>query len=219
MSDQLGVLVVLDGPQEGRHLTIEPIPFYIGRAPECQLALDVLAVSRLHARIECEYQHYLLIDDDSLNGTVINGRSVNGKVKLVNNDVICFAHSVSVRFIDPAATAPIQDVSSALPGIYIHESRKEVRVGARLVTPGLTNTLYRLLLELVRHPNRVVSHTDLFEVGWPGEQGVDVEMLHVQMSRLRRRLSKYDNADQFIVTRRGFGYMYTTGNHHDDHHR
>jgi hypothetical protein len=60
----------------------------IGRSRECDIFLEDLAVSRLHATIkECDYAEYEIVDNRSATGTFVNGRSVKCH-KLQEGDMI-----------------------------------------------------------------------------------------------------------------------------------
>jgi len=58
----------------------------LGRHPDCDVVLDVGAVSRQHARITKSGDDYLVEDLQSRNGTFLNGARVEGQAKLSEND-------------------------------------------------------------------------------------------------------------------------------------
>jgi pSer/pThr/pTyr-binding forkhead associated (FHA) protein len=62
-------------------------PVHIGRAPDNEIVLENLAVSRSHATIHHEDGRYLLADLDSSNGTFVNGVRIK-KTELADRDVI-----------------------------------------------------------------------------------------------------------------------------------
>lgn len=62
-------------------------PVHIGRAPDNEIVLENLAVSRTHATIRHEDGRYLLTDLDSSNGSYVNGVRVK-KTELADRDVI-----------------------------------------------------------------------------------------------------------------------------------
>ena len=70
-------LVVVKGPLVGKTFEVTDNTI-IGRSVDCQVRLDDLTVSRVHARIERRSQGYLLIDLGSKNGTHVNGQEVKG---------------------------------------------------------------------------------------------------------------------------------------------
>jgi FHA domain/Domain of unknown function (DUF1707) len=49
----------------------------LGRAPECELVFCDDTVSRRHARLELREGRWFLVDLDSSNGTLVNGRRVH----------------------------------------------------------------------------------------------------------------------------------------------
>jgi len=62
----------------------------VGRQPECTISLLEGGVSRLHARLFIRDGALMLEDLGSLNGTSVNGKSINEPVTLRNDDEICF---------------------------------------------------------------------------------------------------------------------------------
>lgn len=68
------MLVSLIGPNKGARFLLEPQETQIGRAPENEIFLDDVTVSRKHARILKEGKRYHLLDVGSLNGTYVNGQ-------------------------------------------------------------------------------------------------------------------------------------------------
>ena len=67
-------LVVVDPHGQGARAPIDPIPFLIGRGPECHLVLRDSRVSRAHARVVVENGEYVLLDCASLHGLFVNGQ-------------------------------------------------------------------------------------------------------------------------------------------------
>lgn len=87
-------------------------------------------------------------------------------------------------------------------------------VGRQLFDPedtliNLSDGEFRLLLALVEHPRRVLSRDMLLDLS----RGVNAEhfdrAIDVQMSRLRRKLSRGAADDSLIRTIRNEGYMFT----------
>lgn len=61
----------------------------VGRNPDCDVFLGHNSISRNHATIEKKGANsFVLTDLGSLNGTYVNGRRVNGSVKVSQNDTI-----------------------------------------------------------------------------------------------------------------------------------
>jgi|WetSurMetagenome_2_1015567.scaffolds.fasta_scaffold10062_2 pSer/pThr/pTyr-binding forkhead associated (FHA) protein len=67
----------------------------IGRAPECDVAINTLSVSRQHARIFLEGGRFWIKDLESSNGTYVNG--VKAALQMLSDgDVVCFGEVRSV---------------------------------------------------------------------------------------------------------------------------
>ena len=71
----------------------------------------------------------------------------------------------------------------------------------------LTETEYNLLLELVRHRNRVLLHEQLLMAVWGPKFCAEVDYLRSYIHMLRRKLERNPSQPQLIVSRPGVGYM------------
>jgi two-component system KDP operon response regulator KdpE len=71
----------------------------------------------------------------------------------------------------------------------------------------LTETEYNLLLELVRHRNRVLLHEQLLMAVWGPKFSAEVDYLRSYIHMLRRKLERNPSQPQLIVSRPGVGYM------------
>ena len=60
----------------------------VGRHPDCAIHLESNMVSRRHAQIDRDGNHYLITDLGSGNGTVVNGRTITEPVELSHEDRI-----------------------------------------------------------------------------------------------------------------------------------
>jgi hypothetical protein len=84
--------------------------FTIGRDARCDLAIDHMTVSRIHARLERTPGGWMLKDLSSTNGTRVNGWRVRGQVCVRAGDV--------VRFGDVEYTlTPDQGLAQSAPGV------------------------------------------------------------------------------------------------------
>jgi len=68
----------------------------LGRAPDCQLAVRDILLSRRHCRIERSPHGWLLIDLNSKNGTVVNGQRLVAPRLLQDKDIVGMGRS---RFV------------------------------------------------------------------------------------------------------------------------
>jgi DNA-binding response OmpR family regulator len=103
---------------------------------------------------------------------------------------------------------------AALPrsGMYQDDYLTVDRENRRVLTNGqlvdLTATEYRLLDYLVQHAGRVLTHTQILERVWGWEYRDSVDYLHVYVSRLRNKLEPDPRHPQYVLTRRGEGYLF-----------
>ena len=81
------VLTLIFKDKEIGHWMLDKPVFKIGRAPDNDIVIDNLAVSRLHSLIEENNGEHYIKDCDSLNGTIVNARRV-GRTLLNDGDEI-----------------------------------------------------------------------------------------------------------------------------------
>lgn len=100
------LIVVIDG-QEIEHGLIQGQTL-IGRHPDCGLVVSQPSVSGRHAAIHEEGGDFWLEDVGSRNGTFVNQKRIEGRVKLRHDDALRFGDAAA-RFHDPAAVpaAPV----------------------------------------------------------------------------------------------------------------
>jgi len=91
----------------------------IGRHPCCEIVLDHGAVSREHARIVKEPQGYFVEDLHSRNGTYLNNRVVDSKIRLFNSDVLRICDVEFTFFDDMAPIRPSGDSQHLTTGSRI----------------------------------------------------------------------------------------------------
>lgn len=80
LSTSSASLVVRNGPQAGAALTIDDDVTRLGRATDCEISLDDITVSRWHAEILRDGDHYRVRDAGSLNGTYVNNERIDEAV-------------------------------------------------------------------------------------------------------------------------------------------
>jgi DNA-binding response OmpR family regulator len=86
---------------------------------------------------------------------------------------------------------------------------RTARRGAQAL--DLTATEWNLLECLMRHPGQALSRQQLLDYVWSYERDVQVSMVDVYISYLRRKLNLSGHADP-IQTVRGIGYRLEAGN-------
>ncbi|MGR8929179.1 MAG: ATP-binding cassette domain-containing protein [Gammaproteobacteria bacterium] len=79
----------------------------IGRVPECDLAIPSPLVSREHAKLYCGSSGVEIEDLHSTNGTFINGKRLQGRIRLQKNDLVSIAAFAFV--FTGEALEPVED--------------------------------------------------------------------------------------------------------------
>lgn len=88
MPSSSGMLVGIAGTVAGKKFPLSAGTFMIGRDAECELALsDEPGVSRQHTKIVAEADDFIIVDCESRNGTLVNGKPVQ-RARLKHGDVI-----------------------------------------------------------------------------------------------------------------------------------
>ncbi|WEK43357.1 MAG: response regulator transcription factor [Candidatus Sphingomonas colombiensis] len=85
------------------------------------------------------------------------------------------------------------------------------RVRREGVEIHLTPKEYGVLEELARHPDRVISHTQLLRTVWGPAQEDHVEYLRIVIRALRHKLESDPAQPRLIVNELGIGYRLATG--------
>lgn len=111
--------------------------------------------------------------------------------------------------------AMLKRASAASPGaaeseivcadLRVDLARRRVTVRGREV--HLTPTEYKLLYELVRHPNQVLLHEQLLSAVWGPEYRDDVDYLRAYIRYLRQKIEADPAHPQLIQRSPGVGYM------------
>ncbi len=97
------------GTPERPRLTVTKPSIWLGREPSCDCVFDgsSATVSRRHAEIKLENGGYLLIDNNSFNGTLLNEQRLSSSVPLYHGDEIRLGIGGPVlRFNSPSRKAP-----------------------------------------------------------------------------------------------------------------
>ncbi len=105
----MAVLRVIQGPTEGKIHSLERDTMVMGRHPDCDIVLEVGAVSREHARVVKVDDKFFLEDLKSRNGTFLNNEQLEGRRKLNEKDqiricdvILAFHHGTPEVTIDNA---------------------------------------------------------------------------------------------------------------------
>ncbi|MCA9204340.1 MAG: SpoIIE family protein phosphatase [Planctomycetales bacterium] len=77
----MAYLVANNGPRQGARYELDSKEHVLGRHPDCQIVVDVGAVSRQHARIVPDGDEFALEDLESRNGTYLNGQPIKARLR------------------------------------------------------------------------------------------------------------------------------------------
>ncbi len=104
-------LKVLEGLEPGKQFPLDGSEWVIGRSPDCDVILEVAAVSRKHLVLRKQNGQFVVEDLGSRNGTYINGTRVNENAVLRHRDqmLIC---DILFQF---EGDEPASDLSGAGP--------------------------------------------------------------------------------------------------------
>jgi serine phosphatase RsbU (regulator of sigma subunit) len=96
-------LTVIQGGEVGKRFEMSGGVSVVGRSPECDVVLDVAAISRRHAVISEERGLYYIKDNGSRNGTIVNGQQILDQQPLRDGDQILICDVLlEFRHLSPA---------------------------------------------------------------------------------------------------------------------
>ncbi len=190
---------------------LDRTPMMIGRAPDCDVRLDVRWVSRIHARIRLEEGGYVLEDAGSKNGVFVNGRRVTAPRRLEDGDRIQMAPGLELIFVDSEATAPLP--GRVAPALDLDRVERRVMMQGQELVPPLSTAQYNFLSLLAEEPGRVYSRREIVAAVWPdaAPEGVSDDAIDALVRRLRHRLAEVDPNHEYVVTVRGYGFRLDLG--------
>ena len=201
------LLVWMEGDEiQGRWPLCKPVTT-IGRAGDNDVVVDDRWVSRYHAEVRRDQGRYLVVDHDSKNGTLVNGKRIAGPTALSDGDRLQVTPMVKLTFVDYGSTAPLP--GEARPsGLVLDRDKRQVWVRGQLLTPPLSYVQFALLTLLDDQPGRVYSRDEVIAALWPEDsaEGISDEAIDALVRRIRLRLRELDPEHNHIVTVRGYGF-------------
>ncbi len=180
----------------------------IGREEGCGLTLPDRQVSRRHATIYRRGDCYYIKDEQSRNGTFLNGELLTSPRALEDGDEIGIASRYRITFVGSESTAPLYRVGPSRRGIYLDRASHRVWVDGVEVVPPLSAAQYRLLALLVEREGSICSRDDIVDAIWPEEavEGITDQAIDALVRRLRARLAEASPSCSYIETVRGHGF-------------
>jgi len=219
------VLVVEDDPSvaEATGLLLERAGMRVVAAPDGRRALDLFQRQRFDA----------IVLDIML--PIVDGFDVCRSIRQVSTVpiVMLTARADTAEIVaglelgaDDYVTKPfsgpelVARVRAALRRVAADEPVPTIRIGSleidsaafRAADDGrvldLSATEFRLLVELARHPDRVLSREKLLERVWGYDYLGDSRLVDMAVNRLRTKLGDDPKAPRYIATVRGAGYRF-----------
>ncbi len=96
----MAYLTAISGSAFGKRIELSKPSMTMGRHPDCDIIIEVGAVSRQHARIDSLPNGFHLEDLNSRNGTYLNGQLIDRPTKLQDGDLIRIC-DVEYSYHDP----------------------------------------------------------------------------------------------------------------------
>lgn len=112
----MAVLQALNGLNAGQLYPLEGKRAVLGRHPDCDIVLDVGAVSRQHAQILQVSDEFFVEDMGSRNGTFVNGDPIHGRQLLRENDQVKICDLLFSFHEQPPELSSESDVALSVSG-------------------------------------------------------------------------------------------------------
>ncbi len=141
-------------------VAIDPVPFVIGRDEDCNLRLQSKWVSRHHAEIRRNGDHFWIHDLGSTNGVIVNQKQIQTAELLEPGDIITIGKSeFRVKSVSSPSVAP----SDQSDDTYALDDSSDV-----IYMASLEPRLRELLLErsVIPHFQPILSFADMQIVGY-----------------------------------------------------
>lgn len=153
----------LSGGRAGQVETVTKAYLGIGRHPLSDIRFDAerdLDASARHAAILQRGSDYVLQDQQSRNGTFVNGRRITGDVVLADGDVIaCGAEGPAFEFhILERDVAPVSSAAEQAAG---RASEARVSIPAQRGAPARSSTAVRVALEVAKQTRSLRNTTKI----------------------------------------------------------
>jgi uncharacterized protein YraI len=108
-------LIMQQGPWPGRSFPMPRTSLLVGRAPDCDIVLDDVGVSRHHARLYWRGSRLVVEDLGSTNGTLVNSIPISGPQTLNEGDRVEVGDSVFGVQGLPVAAPPVGERTVVAP--------------------------------------------------------------------------------------------------------
>jgi DNA-binding response OmpR family regulator len=191
--------------------TLEADEILLGRDSTCQVSLPSRWISRVHARLRREGNHYLVEDAKSKNGIFVNGQRIYKPQVLSDGDTLQLAPGLDLVFVDSESTAPLP--GTVVDPLYIDKEERQIYIKGQILSPPPSHQQYEILILLAETPGKVYSRYEVIQAAWPDDHadGVSDDAVDAMIRRLRQRLAVVDAEHEYIITVRGYGFKLNMG--------
>jgi len=130
-----GIVMVARGSEaEARALGPEAVLGRTIKTPGATFDVEDDRMSREHARVRFERGHWVVADQESRNGTFVNGQRISGEVRRRGDTVLRLGHSVFVLLVDASGHPSAGDVGPELARTY--DRIRQAAAGTTLLVHG-----------------------------------------------------------------------------------
>jgi len=172
----------------------------IGRGVENEIVIVSNRASREHAHVRRDGRRTFLEDQNSTNGSYLNGERVQGSVGLRDGDRIGIG-GLEFTFHDPEMTSR----ETPFPELDVNIAAGEVRVNRRIIQ--LSPKEFALLAFMYENRGRVCSKDEIGRTVWAEyQEGIFDYQIENLVRRLRNKIENDADAPQLLLTLRGLGY-------------
>ena len=201
------LLILQEGPgRPSASWTLESTALTIGRSDSCDVVLVDREVSRRHASIRHEGDHWVLFDLESRNGIRLNGNAIERATRLRDGDTIEIPPNYRFVFLDGDATAWTE--AGHTLRLRVDTENRRVVLNGRPIDPPLTVPQYLLIELLASEPGRVFTREEICARCYPAfTDGVSDLAIEGLVRRLRKRLAEVAPGTPIVSHKRGYGYQ------------
>lgn len=123
------------------------------------------------------------------------------------SELVARAKAHLSRYERLSGNKPVEKKEIRIRGLMIEEASRRVYVNNKEV--NLTAKEFELLTFLAKHPNRVFSKEELFELIWGFDLAGDISTVTVHIRKIRGKIEITPANPQYIETVWGAGYRFT----------
>jgi DNA-binding winged helix-turn-helix (wHTH) protein len=201
----MDVTVVL-ATGERRAFTLTGNRATIGRRPDCDIPIDSMSVSRLHAELVLvEDGTWELRDLESLNGLEVSGRSVSAWRPEPGDEIVIGDARLYWGEPPPGDSTIILTRKRPANRLVLDPDHRCLRHGDRQIGERLAPREYELLKLLSDAGGHVVERRKIEEALW-GTDAYDDNALHQLVRRTRDKIGDDSSSPRILLTLPGVGY-------------